>query len=293
VKATFRIHEGDCRNIIPSIKKNSIQLALTSPPYCLGQDYEKGATLDDLELLIHESMDLLVRRISEGGSVCWQVGYHVNNGSLIPLDYIIYKTSLDHDCLKLKNRIIWTFGHGPHCKTRFSGRHETVLWFTKGEGFTFDLDSVRVPQKYPGKRHYKGPKKGSLSGNPLGKNPADVWNIPNVKFNHVEKTDHPCQFPFALAERLVLALTRKGDTVLDPFVGSGTSGAAALHHSRNFIGIDSNKEYCDIARKRLIQAKSGALEFRPISLPIYDPANAGNIAKVPENFQLDRQRRHG
>jgi DNA modification methylase len=81
----------------------------------------------------------------------------------------------------------------------------------------FHLDRVRVPQKYPNKRHFKGPKKGELSGNPLGKNPGDVWIFPNVKANHVEKTTHPAQYPVELVERFVLALTEEGDWVLDPF----------------------------------------------------------------------------
>src|SRR6185437_8997101 len=100
----------------------------------------------------------------------------------------------------------------------------------------FNLDAIRVPAKYPGKKHFKGPNAGKYSGNPLGKNPEDVWNadqyskhgndfwsIPNVKSNHVEKTDHPCQFPVGLIERLVLGLTNPGESVLDPYVGVGSS----------------------------------------------------------------------
>ena len=67
-----------------------------------------------------------------------------------------------------------------------------------------DVDPIRVPQKYPNKKAFKGPNVGKLTGHPLGKNPGDVWTIPNVKSNHVEKTDHPCQFPVELVERLVL-----------------------------------------------------------------------------------------
>ena len=107
-----------------------------------------------------------------------------------------------------------------------------MLWFTKTDSYTFNLDSVRVPSKYPGKTNYKpGKHYGLPSGNPLGKNPSDIWkivqrdwesalwNIPNVKANHPEKTIHPCQFPIELVERCVLALTNKGDRVLDPFSG--------------------------------------------------------------------------
>src|SRR5258707_8562254 len=88
-----------------------------------------------------------------------------------------------------------------------SGRYEVVMWYTKTESkrdtYTFNLDAVRTPAKYPGKKHFKGPKAGQFSGNPLGKNPEDVWNIPNVKSNHIEKTGHPGQFPVRLIERLV------------------------------------------------------------------------------------------
>jgi adenine-specific DNA-methyltransferase len=131
--------------------------------------------------------------------------------------------------LHLRNRIVWHFGHGLHASKRFSGRYEVILWFTKGNEYTFNLDAVRVPQKYPDKKYFKGPKKGELSGNPLGKNPSDIWEIPNVKANHVEKTIHPCQFPVELIERLVLAMTDEGDWALDPFIGVGTT---ALDNTR-------------------------------------------------------------
>ena len=123
----------------------------------------------------------------------------------------------------MRNRIIWTFGHGLNSVRRFSGRHETILWSTKGDSLEFNLDEVRVPQKYAGKRAYKGPHKGELSGNPLGKNPSDVWEIPNVKAKHIEKTEHPCQFPVAIPQRLIKALTHENALILDPFMGSGTT----------------------------------------------------------------------
>src|SRR5690606_1970695 len=123
---------------------------------------------------------------------------HVQQGAVIPLDFLVHQEVAKNDTMRLRNRVIWTFNHGLHATKRFSGRHETILWYTKGPGAHFDLDSVRVPQLYPGKLHYKGPNKGKLSGNPLGKNPGDVLAIPNVKGRHVEKTEHPCQFPVAL-----------------------------------------------------------------------------------------------
>jgi adenine-specific DNA-methyltransferase len=147
------------------------------------------------------------------------------------------------------------------------------MWFTKGTTYTFHLDAVRVPQKYPNKRYFKGPKKGELSGNPLGKNPSDVWTIPNVKANHVEKTIHPCQFPVELVERLVLALSDEGDWVLDPFMGVGSTAVAALMHNRKAMGAEIMPEYLTVALDRVRQAEAGSLRIRPMERPTYDPTS--------------------
>jgi adenine-specific DNA-methyltransferase len=204
------------------------------------------------------------------GSICWQVGNHVDDGEVFPLDVVLYPLFKNHG-LQLRNRIVWTFGHGLHCQNRFSGRHETILWFTKSKDYIYNLDPVRVPSKYPEKKHFKGPKKGELSGNPLGKNPSDVWEIPNVKNNHVEKTDHPCQFPVGLVERLVLSLTNSGQNVLDPYLGVGSSAVAALKNGRNAFGCDIMQEYIDIARERIDLLAKGELRVRPMNKPVYEP----------------------
>jgi adenine-specific DNA-methyltransferase len=228
---------------------------------------------------------LLVRALKDGGSLSWQIGHHVHNGVLTPLDALVYATFSKQKELFLRNRIIWTFAHGVHANRRFSGRHETVLWFTKGKHYTFDLDAVRVPQKYPGKRHYKGPKKGEFSGNPLGKNPSDVWEIPNVKANHIEKTDHPCQFPVALVQRLIRALAPKDGLVCDPFLGSGTSAVAASLENRRFVGCEIQQEYVSIARKRIMNATTKNPNFRPLERPIYAPTATEAVAKRPPHFK--------
>lgn len=173
--------------------------------------------------------------------------------------------------LKLRNRIIWHYEHGLHCSKRFSGRYETILWFTKEDNYTFNLDPVRVPAKYPQKKHFRGPKAGQLSGNPLGKNPSDVWIIPNVKNNHIEKTTHPRQFPVELIERLVLALTNPSDTVLDPYMGVGSSVIAAVKQQRRGFGCDIDPQYVAIAQERLDALAAGTLKTRPMGKPVYDP----------------------
>jgi adenine-specific DNA-methyltransferase len=133
------------------------------------------------------------------------------------------------------------------------------------------LDSIRVPQKCPNKKHYRGSKIGELSGNPLGKSPGDVWIFPNVKWNHVEKTIHPCQFPVELVERLVLGLTRPGEAVLDPYGGVGTSVVAAVLHGRRGIMAEVVVAYAQVARERLLAMEDGSLRTRPMDRPVYDP----------------------
>jgi adenine-specific DNA-methyltransferase len=162
------------------------------------------------------------------------------------------------------------------------------MWFTKGKQTIFNLDDVRVPQKYPGKRYYKGPNKGQLSGNPLGKNPSDVWDIPNVKAKHVEKTDHPCQFPVALPQRLIKALTLPNALVLDPFMGSGTTAVAALLEGRRFVGAELLKEYYDISVERIKDAASGKAKVRE-DKPAIEPNPITAVAKLPEEFRKARR----
>lgn len=260
----------DNLDFMRSLRKGSMDLIVTSPPYNIGKEYEKRTPLDIYIESQSATIAEAVRLLHPQGSICWQVGNHVDDGEVFPLDVILYRIFKDHG-LQLRNRIIWTFGHGLHCQNRFSGRHETILWFTKGDDYTFNLDPVRIPSKYPDKKHFKGPNKGKLSGNPLGKNPSDVWDIPNVKSNHVEKTDHPCQFPVGLVERLVLSMTNPGGNVLDPYLGVGSSAVAALKNGRNAYGCDITEEYVDVARDRIAQLEAGTLRTRAMNQPIYEP----------------------
>lgn len=247
-----------------------MNLIVTSPPYNIGKEYERKTSIEAYIEQQATTISEAVRLLHPNGSICWQVGNHVDNGEIFPLDIVLYNLFKQHG-LKLRNRIIWTFGHGLHCQNRFSGRHESILWFTKSDDYIFNLDPVRIPSKYPNKKHFKGPKRGQISGNPLGKNPSDVWDIPNVKANHVEKTDHPCQFPVALVERLVLALTHPGQSVLDPYLGVGSSAIAALKNDRLAYGCDITPEYIETAQERISSYYAGTLRTRPMNKPIYDP----------------------
>lgn len=264
-----------CQSNLPfmrTIRSKSIKLIITSPPYNIGKQYETRKSLDVYIAEQRQVVDECIRLLHPNGSICWQVGNHINQGEIFPLDILLYDVFKDAG-LKLRNRIIWQFEHGLHCKKRLSGRHETILWFTKSDEYTFHLDPIRVPQKYPHKKHHKGPNLGKLSCNPLGKNPGDVWNIPNVKHNHIEKTSHPCQFPIELVERLVLSLTDSGDSVLDPYMGVGSAVLAAVKHNRNGYGCDIVSEYVDTARNRLQAFEEGRFRMRPMNRPIYEPSS--------------------
>lgn len=284
--ADFTLFEGDCLELLPTIPDGLVKLVVTSPPYNLGKAYETRLDLDEYLDQQRMVIEECVRVLNERGSICWQVGNYVDNSEIIPLDIILYPIFASLG-LKLHNRIVWHFGHGLHASKRFSGRYEVILWFTKGDEYTFNLDAVRAPQKYPKKKHFKGPKKGQLSGHPLGKNPSDVWEIPNVKANHVEKTIHPCQFPVELIERLVLAMTDEGDWVLDPFLGVGTAAIAALMHQRRAIGAEIVPEYVEVAQERIKLAERGALRIRPMSRPVYDP-DAPEASVPPQAVHLGR-----
>lgn len=288
------LFNGDCLKLLNELPNESVDLIVTSPPYCMKKAYEDPR--DDIQTFkeLHSKIfDELYRVLKIGGSICWQIGYHVTNANVIPLDFLVYDifTSKNNELVSpliLRNRIIWTFGHGLNSTQRFSGRHETILWFTKGQNYEFDIDSVRVPQKYPGKRYYKGKHKGELSGNPLGKNPSDVWDIPNVKANHIEKTMHPCQFPTVIPQRLIKALTKKDSLVLDPFMGSGTTAIASLIEERRFIGAEIKQEYYDIAMDRINKALNGEIKIRE-DIPVTKPDKRMDVAKLPKSFREARK----
>jgi len=273
------LFQGNCLDFLKTIPDKKLQLIITSPPYNIGKKYEQKLQLkqyiEQQEIVIYECF----RTLSDRGSICWQVGNYVEDGSIVPLDSALYPI-FESLGLKMRNRIIWHFEHGLHCSKRFSGRYETIVWFTKTKDYTFNLDPVRVPQKYPGKKYFKGPKAGQYSCNPLGKNPGDVWDIPNVKSNHVEKTIHPCQFPVELIERFVLSLTNEGDWVFDPFLGVGTSIIAAIRHNRKGAGADIEPEYINIASQRIKEEITGVLRTRPMNKPIYDPREDNNSLVV-------------
>lgn len=294
--AQIVLHCGDTLDFLETVPNETAKLIITSPPYNLGKEYESKTGIEVYLDFQDQVIDQLVCKLRTDGSICWQVGNFVEDSEVFPLDTLYYSHFKKHG-LKLRNRIIWRFNHGLHASKRFSGRYETILWFTKSDKYTFNLDSVRVPSKYPGKRHFKGPKRGLPSGNPLGKNPSDVWefvaqewdeelwDIPNVKANHPEKTNHPCQYPIELIERCVFALTEKDDWVLDPYCGVGSALIAALKHDRKAAGVDKEQEYIKTAKQRIEDFYTGKLKIRPLGKPVHEPTGRESVSQIPPEWK--------
>lgn len=239
-------YKGNCLDLLDKLPDESVQLIFTSPPYSIKKEYEKGYSLADVLAFQEELIEDCFRVLKPEGSICWQVGNYVDGegGERVPWDILLYKV-FRRLGLKLRNRIIWHYEHGMHARHFFSGRYETILWFTKTDDYTFNLDPVRVAQKQPTKRFYKGPRKGELSCNPLGKNPGDVWAITNIKNNHPEKIPggHPCQFPLELVDRAIKSMSQPGDVVLDPFGGVATTLVAAMKNKRIGVGAEIQASY--------------------------------------------------
>jgi DNA modification methylase len=304
-KDGFSLLKGDVLAKLHALPDKHHDLIITSPPYNIGKPYERGSELDldGYVKWLNSVIALLAKKLKDTGSICWQVGNYVHDSEVFPLDILFYPAFKKHN-LQLRNRIVWHFNFGLHSTKRLSGRYETVLWFTKSDQYKFNNDAIRVPQLYPGKRHAnkKGDLAGKLSGHPLGKNPSDfwtfsgeehfiessIWELPNVKANHPEKTFHPCQFPLELAERCVLAFTDANDVVLDPFVGAGTSVIAALKHERRAVGIDKDAAYIALAKKRVGALRDGTLQVRPLGKPVAQPNLKEKVAALPSEWKLLR-----
>lgn len=148
--------------------------------------------------------------------------------------------------LNFNGWITWHYTQGMGRKQGFSPRHEDILYFTKSPNYTFNLDDIRVPQKYYRERN-----------NMAGTNPGDVWEFSHVHYCSAERVGHPTQKPEALLERIIGASSNPGDIVLDPFVGSGTTCKVADVMGRKWLGIDINPQYIQMSQERIAEKFEG------------------------------------
>jgi len=141
------------------------------------------------------------------------------------------------------NEIIWFKPNGaPNLTGRnFAESHETIIWASKSKTakHTFNYEAMKVYDQSSDKLKADG------------KQMRDVWSIPTTPMREKEHGKHPTQKPLELLERLVLACSNKGDLILDPFCGSGTTGVASVKHNRQFVGIEKDLEYCKLSSKRI------------------------------------------
>ena len=235
---SYEIKNAESLRTLKRMDAGKFDLILSSPPYNVGKEYETKTSIEKYLESQEPIIDELVRTLSDKGNLCWQVGNYVDKGEIYPLDIYYYQIFKKHG-LKLRNRIIWHFGHGLHASNRFSGRYETLLWFSKIDDYIFNLDKVRVPAKYPGKRYSKGPKRGQPSCNPLGKNPSDVWEFVRKvgEVAEIANAEHRCHFPSEVVERCVLAFSNENGWVLDPFACVCSTVIRATLYNRNTVGI--------------------------------------------------------
>jgi site-specific DNA-methyltransferase (adenine-specific) len=142
------------------------------------------------------------------------------------------------------NELVWAYDYGGRPRDRWPRKHDTILWYAKGDEWRFERDAIdRVPYLAPG---LVGPEKAAR-----GKLPTDVWWMTIVPPASAERTGYPTQKPLRLLERIVAASSRPGDLVLDPYAGSGTTGVAAARQGRRYLLVDRNPVAVGIARRRL------------------------------------------
>ncbi len=263
-----------------------VDLVVSSPPYNVGKNYESTVALEEYLSQQTKVLAECARVLKSTGSIFWQVGTYVDPTRHIPLDVKFFPI-LEALGLQPRNRIVWIRPHGLHATRKFSGRHETILWFARSGDYKFFLDPIRVPQKYPDKKHWKGENHGQLSCDPMGKNPGDVWAFRNVRHNHEEHTIHPAQFPEDLIERLLMATTEVGDAVLDPFMGVGTVAVVAKRHGRVFLGAETAADYLAVANQRLSGLPDEEGNF-PNLRSLREYAESHGIADVSQ-FSFTRQ----
>jgi site-specific DNA-methyltransferase (adenine-specific) len=224
---------GDCVQLLPTIPDNSIDLIIADPPYNLGKDYGNNQDNQDWQAyatFTQRWLNEAHRILKPNGSIYVFMGVR----------FIAQLFGLLEQKFIFNSWITWHYTQGMGRKVGFSPRHEDILFFTKSSHYTFNLDAIRIPQKYFRKRN-----------NMEGANPGDMWQFSHVHYSNPERQAHPTQKPEALLERIIRASSNEQDVILDPFVGSGTTCRVAQVLNRQRIGIDINPDYIAMTHHRL------------------------------------------
>ena len=235
------IRLGNALELFKSIGTDTIDVIIADPPYNLNKDY--GNDSDSKSFA--EYIDFTKQWTAEAKRVLKPTGtiYVFMGFRFISYLYQI----LEQECnLHFNNWICWFYTQGIGKKKGFSPRHDDILMFTKTDKFTFNLDDVRIPQKF-----YRS------INNMRGANPGDVWEFSHIHYCQENRQNHPTQKPEGLIERMILASSNEGDRVLDPFSGSGTTLRVCQQLNRNCTGFELNPEYVEMTKKRLSEFFNG------------------------------------
>ena len=240
---------GDCRELLKEIPDASVRLVVTSPPSNIGKpygNYKDKIPLDKWKELISDVTREVCRILTPDGSFFLNLS-PVPLGAdkeIIPLPFYGYEIFRENG-LHLRNMITWTFNNMQNCTNRLSGRYENILWGVKDiKNYVFHLDDVRIPYITKNDKRLEGG---------TGRNPTDVWYFDRVNNMTKKKLDltHPTIYPLPMIVRILKMSSDPGDTILDPFAGSGTSLVAAKILDRNAIGIEIDAQYQKEAERRL------------------------------------------
>lgn len=235
------IYCGDAIDLFKNLPSASVDLIIADPPYNLGKDY--GNNLDQREF--DDYLEFTKNWLLESQRVLKPTGtIYVFMG----VRFISYLFSIMDRKLGFcfHSWVVWHYTQGLGKTKAFSPRHDDILVFTKSNKFTFNLDSVRVPQKYYRERN-----------NMRGANPGDVWQFSHVHYSNPNRQNHPTQKPEGVIERMVLASSNENDVVLDPFAGSGTTLRVCQQLKRSCIGFELNPAYVEMIHTRLSQSFDG------------------------------------
>lgn len=263
-KRVIQIYQGDCLDVIKDIPNNSIDLTVTSPPY------DNLRTYNGISPFTFEKFQAIAKQIyrvtKSGGAVVWIVADATINGSKTGTSYrqaLFFKEI----GFNLHDTMIWSKGSFSAVGSgavRYYNTFEYMFVLTKGKIKTFNPIKDR-PNKHAGEKLHGtvrnkdgSTRPASTIGNvisPFGQR-FNVWDINPVHNNHKNRSKaHPAPFPIELAQDHIISWSNEGDTVLDPFMGSGTTGVACKNTNRNFIGIELDETYFKIAKERINQGK--------------------------------------
>lgn len=242
--------QGDTFDVLNFLPSNFIDLVIVDPPYNLTKNFNgsifKKSSLEEYEIWFDSWIKKILHTLKENASVyvcCdWQ--------SSTAIHRVLDKY------LMVRNRITWEREKGRGAKSNWKNCSEDIWFCTVSNNYYFDVESVKMKRKViaPYRDKNRNPKdwEEKEEGNFRVTYPSNLWNDISIPFwSMPENTDHPTQKPEKLIAKLILASSKKGDVVFDPFLGSGTTSVVAKKLERKYFGIEQDQYYCCLVEKRL------------------------------------------